>query len=228
MKEKPEKSATVRQIQRLDQVAIEEYGIPSLVLMENAGRCVFAEIQKRLRGKRDPLVCVFCGLGNNGGDGFVVARHLLNACVRTKVFLAGRPGQLKSDAAVNYHILHKLKYPVVEIKQIDWALLRDIRNADIIVDAIFGVGLNRDIVGLSRNIIEAINLHGRGVVSVDLPSGLDGTTGKIFGVCVQADETVTFALAKKGFYRRQGPKSVGKVRVADIGIPGKILRKVIN
>lgn len=218
-----QKVVTVKQIQALDKIAIEKYGVPSLVLMENAGRSVAGEVIKRIKKPDAARVCVICGLGNNAGDGFVVARHLINAGIRTKVFLVGRGSRLKQDAAVHYRILKKLKYPVQEAWLKPAALEREISRADVVVDAIFGVGLNREVLKPFSGVIEAINEKAGKVISVDIPSGLDGTTGRVYGVCVNADVTVTFTFAKQGFFKGQGPRHVGKVVVADIGIPRKLL-----
>ncbi len=222
------RSVTVRQIQSLDKIAIERYGIPSIILMENAGRAVAEEVKKSLRGKKNPRVCVVCGLGNNAGDGFVIARHLMNAGVLAKVFFVGKARQLKHDAAVNYRILKKIKYPVQEVGGRHAVLLREIAGADVVVDAIFGVGLNREIVEPFRRVIETISRKAKYVIAVDIPSGLNGTTGAIYGVCVKADKTVTFTFPKQGFLKAHGPRQSGKVVVADIGIPAQVIKKVIG
>jgi len=218
--------ATVKQIQKLDKLAIESFGVPSLSLMENAGGAVAREIINTLKGVKNPFVCVICGSGNNAGDGFVTARHLVNARIKTVVLLIGKGGQLKGDAAVNYRIFKKLKYPIKEVGAVHALPVRDIAKADIIVDAIFGVGLNRDILDPFRNIIEAINESGKKIISIDTPSGLDGTSGKIYGICVKADRTVTFSLAKTGFFKKHGPKQTGKVIVVDIGIPVQLRNRI--
>lgn len=222
------KTVSVQQIQELDRMAIEDYGIPSIVLMENAGRQVALEVIRQLKKIKKPSVCVVCGLGNNAGDGFVAARHLINRGIKTRVFLAGRGKFLKDDAAVNYQILKKLKCPIREFQRLDWTVISRIAVADVVVDAVFGVGLNREVTGFFRAVIEAINQKAKCVVSVDIPSGLDGTTGEIYGVCVRATTTVAFSFAKKGFFCRQGPRHVGKVVVADIDIPLQIIKKVIG
>lgn len=220
------KTVSVEQIQELDRLAMEDYGIPSIVLMENAGRAVAQEVMKILKGLRDPRVCVVCGLGNNAGDGFVAARHLIDRGIKTRVFLAGKEKLLKDDAAVNDQILKKLKCPMREFQRLDRSVISRIAAADVVVDAIFGVGLNREVRGLFRAVIEAINQKAKCVVSVDVPSGLDGTTGRIYGVCVKAAATVTFSFAKKGFFYRDGPQYVGRIVVADIGIPSQVIKKV--
>ena len=215
-----QKTVTVKEIQDLDKIAIEQYGIPSLVLMENAGCLVAGEVIRLVKRIKTPYVCVVCGLGNNAGDGFVVARHLWEAGIKTRVFLIGQGNRLKADAAVNYRILKKLKYDIVETRH---ALsLRDIKKADIVVDAIFGVGLNREVASPFREAIEVLNTHAKEIIAIDIPSGLDGTTGKIYGVCVKAKTTVTFSFAKKGFFKNQGLKHTGRIIVVDIGIPKKL------
>ena len=221
-------SVTVRQIQNLDQIAIERYGIPSLVLMESAGRAVAEEVKKFLRRKKCPRVCIVCGVGNNAGDGFVAARHLLNAGIGTKVFLVGKARQLKHDAAVNCRILKRMKCPIKEVVSRHAFTLQEIARADCVVDAIFGVGLDREIVEPFRSVIETINRAAKYVIAVDIPSGLDGTTGAIYGVCVNADRTMTFSFPKKGFLKGHGSRYAGKIIVADIGIPEQVKRKVLG
>lgn len=225
--------ATVAEIQRIDKIAIEKIGIPSVVLMENAGRAVAREVQRVLKGKRRPRVCVVCGLGNNAGDGFVAARYLRSVGTGTKIFLIGEGRQLKHDAAVNYQILKKIKYPIIECRGTKFCapaetIAHDIARADIVVDAIFGVGLNRQIEEPFRGVMETINREAKYVVSVDIPSGLDGTTGKVYGTCIKADVTVTFSFAKRGFFLKEGPAHAGRIVVADIGIPKELKGRVVH
>ncbi len=212
---------TTQQIQSYDRLAIERYGIPSIILMENAGRAVAEEVLRDLRRRKQSRVAVVCGMGNNAGDGFVAARHLWNAGVDTTVFLIGRQEQLKQDAAINFFILKKCGYPVRKMQTPTTLFKKYLAETDIIIDAIFGVGLNREIMEPYRGAIIAINDSRRPVVAVDIPSGLDGTTGRIFGVCIKAAKTISFSFPKKGFSRGQGPVVTGKVVVADIGIPKK-------
>lgn len=211
------KIVTVKQIQDLDRNAIERIGIPSLVLMENAGRSVAEEVLKTLKDKKK--ICVICGLGNNAGDGFVVARYLINAGKKVDIVLIGKGKNLKEDAFMNYSILKKLKYPIQEISGINKTVVQKIKAADAVVDAIFGVGLNRRVGAPFKSFIEAINAYAQKIISVDIPSGLDGTTGGTYGVCVRADKTITFTFMKKGFLLEQGPRMAGRVVVVDIGIP---------
>ena len=219
-------SVTVKQIQKLDKIAIEKYGIPSLVLMENAGRHVAMEVLRLLKKQRK--VCVVCGMGNNAGDGFVVARHLMNHGCAVDIVVIGDARNLKHDAAINYLILKKLKYPMITVRARYSALVRAIRKSDIVVDAIFGVGLNRDIENPYKNVIEVINAHAKRTVAIDAPSGLNADDGSIYGVCIKAHTTVTFTLAKKGFQKKDGPRYVGNVIVVDIGIPKKLYKLCLS
>ena len=220
----PSLAVTSRQMQRLDEKAIKGVGIPSLVLMENAGRLVAGEVRRMIPRKSRPTVTVVCGNGNNAGDGLVAARHLLEKSIKTHVVLIGKSGGLKNDAKVNYQILKKLKYPVIQAGRVTPRVSRMFREADIIVDAVFGFGLNRKIEAPFDKFIGEINASKARIVAVDIPSGLDGTTGKIWGVCVRAQRTVTFSLPKKGFYLKDGPGVTGKVVVVDIGIPKKLMK----
>jgi len=215
------KALSALEIQKLDEIAIEEIGIPSIALMENAGRSVAQEVLRRAKRFPQKSVLIFCGLGNNAGDGFVCARHLINHNIQTKIFVIGNPDHLKNDAALNYKILRNLKIPIHVIKSTVFlkTVDADFKKSKMIVDAIFGVGLNRAILDPFKSVIEKINSAKAHVISVDVPSGLDATTGKIHGVCVRAKTTVTFSFSKKGFYINEGPRQVGRIVVADIGIP---------
>lgn len=213
---------SVKQIQELDRIAIKKYGVPSLALMENAGAQVSREALKILGKKKNVLIV--CGVGNNAGDGFVAARHMINQGINVKVWLIGNAIKLREDAKINYLILKKSGCPIIR----GGCSHRDIRKSDLVVDAIFGVGLNRTIGDPVRSSIEAINKHARKILSVDIPSGLDGTTGKIYGVCIKATKTVTFSFPKKGFLISEGPRMTGKVIVVDIGIPKKLKERIVQ
>lgn len=222
------KKVTTREIQTLDRKAIDRYGVPSLALMENAGSGVAREILRVLKRVRGRRVVILCGLGNNAGDGFVAARHLLNNGINPKIYLIGRPQQLKQDAQVNYRILRNIGYPVASAGRLTKKISQDIRGAGVIVDAIFGVGLNREVGAPFRGFIEEVNRSKGKVVAVDIPSGLDGTTGKIYGVCVKASVTVSFSFPKRGFYSAGGKKYCGRISVIDIGIPIRLMRKAFS
>jgi hydroxyethylthiazole kinase-like uncharacterized protein yjeF len=215
------KTLTVREIRTLERWAIVKIGIPSLALMENAGRRSAMEVLKKLKGRSRASVVIACGAGNNGGDGFVAARYLSKRGIKLQVFLIGNPNRFKADALANYQAAKKLKIHIKPIQDAEGAFRKSLEKADIVVDALFGVGLNRPLQGPYDGIIRAINDSGAYVVAIDIPSGLDGTTGEIYGVCVKADLTVTFSYPKKGFFKRHGPAHTGRLVVADIGIPPK-------
>ncbi|MBN3033587.1 MAG: NAD(P)H-hydrate epimerase [Candidatus Saganbacteria bacterium] len=204
------KAISVRQAQAFDKFAQEKLGIPSIVLMENAGRSV----AEACAGRGE--IAVVCGTGNNGGDGFAAARHLLNAGREIKVFVIGEKTKLKNDAKINLDALVKM------LEKVRWVStakgLKDIAQAGLIVDALFGIGLNTPVAGLYRKAIEMINRSKIPVVSVDVPSGLNADTGRVMGMAVRADKTVTFVAPKKGFYKADGPLYCGEVIVRDIGI----------
>jgi hydroxyethylthiazole kinase-like uncharacterized protein yjeF len=216
-------AVTAKEMQQLDRMAIEKYGVPSLCLMENAGRAVAEAVASEAKGKKDKVV-IICGLGNNGGDGFVAARHLINQGIEAVVYVVGSYQKIKGDALVNYKILKKCRYPVKEIKKIDKKFINELQLAKVVVDALFGTGLCRQVEGLFAEVIEAINTFAEKVLAVDIPSGLNATTGEVLGCAVEADWTITFALPKKGFYENDGPDHTGKVAVVDIGIPRKIIK----
>lgn len=216
------KVVTAEEMGNLDRLASSEYGVPSLLLMENAGLRVVEVIRQhfggRLTGKR---VLIFAGRGNNGGDGLVVGRHLLNAGAEVKVFLLARPEDLRGDAAVNLGIYQKMGgklYPILEekdLQRVDIALL----YAEMAVDAIYGTGFKGAALGLAGEVIKMLGNTRVPVVAVDLPSGLEANTGRVHGPCVRATYTVTFALPKLGLYLYPGAAYVGRLVVADIGIP---------
>jgi hydroxyethylthiazole kinase-like uncharacterized protein yjeF len=222
------KTVTVKQIQKIDDLAINRYGVQSLALMETAGRLVAEEIIAQLKNNTKKHVSIFCGLGNNAGDGFVIARYLINAEIKVNIFLIGKEEGLKEDALVNYRVLEKMRCPINSCKIITKKILNSIATSDVVVDAIFGVGLSRTIENPFKNVIEAINEHAKKIIAVDIPSGLNGTTGKVYGVCINANKTVTFSFAKKGFMKNEGPSKVGKVVVVDIGIPKIVKKRVLR
>jgi NAD(P)H-hydrate epimerase len=209
----------------LDGRAINEIGIPSSVLMENAGRAVSDAVLEELPENGAGEILIVCGTGNNGGDGMVAARHLHNSGLNPQVFLLGEGAGLHGDAELNLKIAVNSGITVREVRSgRDLALLRKaIGSAFLIVDAIFGTGLSRTVEGRERAAIEEINRSGARVVSVDIPSGLDADTGKIKGVCIDADLTVTMALPKRGLLLFPGAAHAGEIQVADIGIPRFLL-----
>ena len=214
-------------MRELDRKAIEEYKIPGIILMENAGRNVAEEILKMLDDPQQAKVAILCGKGNNGGDGFVVARHLHNHSISVDVFLIARVSDIlkDGDAGTNLQILLNMKIPVKEIFDIPGvnSILKELHNYNILADALFGTGLSGDVREPFKTLIGRVNNLNKTIVSVDIPSGLDCNTGKILGVAIKATKTVTFAVAKKGFYLNDGPSYTGKVIVSDISIPRELI-----
>ncbi len=214
---------TREQARALDRRVIEEIGVPGVVLMENAGRGC-AELLLRL-GARGPVV-VCCGKGNNGGDGFVIARWLDNAGVAVRVLLFARPEELTGDAAVMHRILARSGPPVEARLDVDEAALRaELASAAWAVDALFGSGLQGPVRPPFDRIIKAINASGVRVLAVDIPSGLDADTGEPVGPTIRATHTATIAAAKKGFARPEAAAWLGEVHVIDMGAPRRVLER---
>ncbi len=213
------------EVRELDRRAIEEFGVPGVVLMENAGRGV-AEVLVGL-GCRGPVV-ICCGKGNNGGDGFVIARHLDNRSIPVRVLLFARPEDLTGDAAVNYQIIARSDLPVELYAGDFWdesALQGHLTKADWIVDALFGTGLTGSVRKPLDRVIAAINASRAHVLAVDIPSGLDCDTGQPLGPTVRAEHTVTFVAEKKGFANASAKEWIGQVHVVDIGAPRPLLQE---
>ncbi|MFA5039223.1 MAG: NAD(P)H-hydrate epimerase [Candidatus Omnitrophota bacterium] len=218
---RPMKTVTPFQMMRLDRQAQLRYGIAPLILMENAGRCAAEEASRMLGGGRAGRVVCVCGTGNNGGDGFVCARHLVNRGIRTDVFLLGSPGKLKGDARLNFLILKKMGLRIRLLKEGgDFsALRRALKKSRVVVDAIFGIGFKGRPRAWHEKAIQETNACLKPVLSLDVPSGLDPLTGRAEGACVRAQRTITFGFPKTGLFRGQGPFYSGKVLVADISLP---------
>ena len=211
------KVSSVSEMRALDRTAIEEFGIVAELLMENAGQAVYYVISKEFGVKGKSFV-IFCGLGNNGGDGFVVARKIHSSGGAVKVFVLGDPGRFKGAAKINFDIVSRLPIEVRQIESIE-AVKTEVAYCDCIVDAILGTGLTRDVAGLYHNAIELINESGKTVFSVDIPSGVHGNTGKVMGAAVKADCTVTFGLPKIGNMLFPGYDRCGKLYVSHISFP---------
>lgn len=219
-------SLTRAQVREVDRRAIEEYGLPGLVLMENAGRSA-AELLVQL-GVAGPVTIV-CGKGNNAGDGFVIARHLQIRGFEVEILLAGPAESLTGEAAVFYHVLCKAGCSMRDLSkasQADWQTALTSTSAGWIVDALLGTGLTGPAREPLATAIEAINQQRRPVFAVDLPSGLDCDTGISAGPCVRADHTGTFVARKIGFDNPVSERWTGQVHVLDIGIPRTLKRAI--
>lgn len=211
------------EVRAFDAWAINELGIAGAVLMENAGRSCAELIKEKLKGSRASKVCIFCGTGNNGGDGFVIARHLLNDNISVRVVVCGNIGKIKGDAKTNLDLLTGIEQEVeqfdINSSGLDEQVASFAEDCKIIVDAIFGTGLQGEVRGNYIKLIEAINSQGKPVVAVDIPSGLDCDTGESLGAAIEAAATVTFVAVKKGFAQNpQSAKYTGDVYVASIGV----------
>lgn len=215
------KACYAEQVRNIDRLAYEEGSIPSVVLMENAAlSCVDAVIQKfgSIQNRR---IGIFCGKGNNGGDGFAIARHLTNHGAVADVFLVCGD-EFRGDALINFEIVEKTGINIEHLYNSDM-MEYVIPSYDIVIDAIYGTGIHGEIEGLSAEIIDKINDFSKYTVSVDIPSGLNADTGEICGVCVRADMTVTFAAYKMGMFLYPGADMTGEVILSKISIPDYIL-----
>ena len=209
-----------KQMREADQAAI-ELGIPALVLMENAGRSVFREISKRWGKDETDRIIVVAGKGNNGGDGFVVARHLWNAGYDVSVYLIGRPEDVQDHARINLDAIRNMGLPVTSVTG-DLQPLREemaSRRVNLCVDALLGTGLSREVRDLTQQVIECINDNDIPVVAVDIPSGLNADSGLPMGAAVRAGLTVSFAYPKVGLVVASGSRYTGELIVSDISIP---------
>ena len=215
-------------IRSVDRAAVKGYGISGIQLMENAGAGVAGTVKEELlRRGLDPRggrVAVFCGKGNNGGDGFAAARHLANAGLAVEVFLLGAASDLRGDARANCESWKKMGGAVRVIRTVSALDRHDsfLRHSAVLVDAIFGTGLASPPKGVHASVIERINSLGKPVVSVDVPSGIDATTGAVLGVAVAASATATMAMPKIGLYVYPGKGHAGRVEVIDIGAPAAL------
>jgi NAD(P)H-hydrate epimerase len=211
---------TRQQVRDFDSWAINTAGVPGVVLMENAGRGCAEVVLAELKKCNGTKVCVFCGTGNNGGDGFVIARHLKNAGFTVKIALCGEGSKIKGDAEINYRIARNMGILIkeLELTDIEKAVKDFAGTCDLIVDAIFGTGLSGTLSGGFDKLINAVNTLKKPIVAVDIPSGLDCDTGFPLGTAIKAKATVTFAAAKKGFTNAGSAEYTGEIYIASIGI----------
>jgi hydroxyethylthiazole kinase-like uncharacterized protein yjeF len=216
------------QMREADRRAIEEVGIPSLVLMENAGRQTVAAIEAMYADLSDRHVGVLCGRGNNGGDGFVVARTLAQRGVDVSVFLIGQVADVRGDARVNLEVLGRLGLSVVEVADSQaWELhFSELSGCTLLIDAIFGTGIKGPITGLIESVIADVNAAGIPIVSIDLPSGLSADSHELLGPSIEATLTVTLAAPKLPLVLPPGEAAAGDIVIADIGIPADVLESV--
>ncbi|MBF0181797.1 MAG: NAD(P)H-hydrate dehydratase [Magnetococcales bacterium] len=220
-----EKLLTSAQMRTADRRAIEELGLPGIVLMENAGAGAASVLMSRLPNWREKPVLILAGAGNNGGDGFVIARRLLQEKGRVRVLLFGHGDALTGDARVNHQVFLRLGGQVREVTDAGGIAGLDslLAHAGVVVDALFGTGLARPVTGHIATVIEAINRANRPLLAVDLPSGVCTDTGRVLGCAIRADWTVTFAAEKLGHRLYPGAGLCGAITVVPIGIPDAFL-----
>ncbi len=213
---------TAEQMQAIDRQAIDGFGIPGITLMENAGVGIVQELQRRFPDLSRKKIFIFCGKGNNGGDGFVVARHLFNLGSEVRILLAGKLSELNGDAGINAISAHKIGIQVDELNP-DHLNRHDhkLRHCDIIIDAVFGTGLNKPVAGFMEKVIDKINQFEKFVVSVDINSGVDSESGQLMGPHVKSDLTLALACWKQSHLLHPSAGVMKETRLIDIGIPEK-------
>ena len=211
------KIVTVDEMRLMDRYAMEKLGIPEEILMENAGIAAI-NVLKNKTGIKGRKFVIFCGTGNNGGDGLVVARLILSGGGSAKVFLLGDSTKYRGAAKTNFAIITKLPIEVIKLEGAA-SVKKNIAHCDVIIDAIFGTGLDRPVAGLASDLIALINNSKKKVLSLDIPSGVNGNTGNVMGKAVKADYTVTFGLPKIGNMLYPGYELCGELFVSHISFP---------
>lgn len=210
------KLVTSGEMASIDRATIEGYGIPAMVLMERAGLAVAGRILSDFPMRK---ALILAGVGNNGGDGLVVARELSNAGLKVQVRLIGDHNRLSPECKAQLEIITRLGIPV----STTFTLMPRDLHSTVIIDAIMGTGLSREITGTAAQIIETVNSSSAPVVAVDIPSGVSSDTGQVMGIAVRAVSTVTFGLPKRGHYLHPGAEHTGRLYVEDIGFPSGLL-----
>ena len=211
------------QVRAFDSWAINTLGVPGVVLMENAGRSCAELIKKELVGIPEARVCIFCGTGNNGGDGYVIARHLLNSGFNITVVVCGDRSKIKGDAKINLDILERLGQPIEQLDvnnpDVEGNVKRFTAGADMLVDALFGTGLKGQLSDEYSLLIKSINARNCPILAVDIPSGLACDSGEPLGAAIRATFTVTFGAVKKGFVSEScAAQYTGEIFIASIGV----------
>ncbi|MFM7201811.1 MAG: NAD(P)H-hydrate dehydratase [Myxococcota bacterium] len=222
--------ADAHTMRNLDKLAIEDYAIPGVVLMENAGRATFELLRQKAGSALREGVSILCGKGNNGGDGFVVARHLHNQGIPVQIFLFARREELRGDAAINAEVAIRLGIPCTPVLEVeDWRAHRHHALAPpFCVDALLGTGLSAQVSPLFRLAIEDLNGAKRRVLAVDIPSGLDSWRGVPQGMAVRATWTATYGLAKLGLVQDPALEYVGELHVIDISLPRVLVQTPVR
>jgi len=209
------------QMRRMDEYTINSLGVPGLILMENAGRETYEYICDYLSENNiSGMIDIYCGKGNNGGDGYVVARHLFTAGYRVRLISVGHPEQLMGDAKINYQICRTYQIPLIILNTA--GQLENMEHPVLVVDALLGTGIRGAVEGLFAEVIDYINSLDIPVISVDIPSGLNGDSALIEGKCISADLTVSMALPKRAHIFYPAKLKTGQLELADIGMPAAV------
>ena len=216
------------EIPEMDRIAIEELGIPGAVLMENAARGATRIFLEHFDPPDNAHVVVLCGRGNNGGDGYVMARYLHQAGLRVTVIVLSTLDKISGDARINLSVIKQMNLEIMETPESkSWGRARRVmRNCDLVIDGIFGTGLNSPVKGFYSQVIGYVNDLGKPVMAIDIPSGLNADTGQIMGVAIKAELTVTFGFPKLGHLVFPGANLVGRLARIDIGIPESVAAQV--
>ncbi|GAB4113828.1 MAG: NAD(P)H-hydrate dehydratase [Candidatus Caldatribacteriota bacterium] len=218
------KIVSSKEMKEIDQQAILEYGIPGLILMENAGIKIFQRIKEVYPDLKSKRVVVLAGSGNNGGDSFVVARHLYNYGVRVRVMVVNSPLKFTKETKTNWEIINKMGLETILLEDFKKELIeKHLQEADLVIDGLLGTGLRGPVRGLVAEIITLVNQFKKEKIAIDVPSGLNSDQSIINGPCIQADLTITLGLPKIGLWLYPGAKYAGKVFIEDIGIPQPLL-----
>lgn len=219
------RKVTSNEMKAIDELCIKAIGIPGIVLMENAALKVIKHINSKYNN-----FTVVCGVGNNGGDGLAVARHLIVEDKNVDVFILGNLDKASKDFSTNYNILINLG---VEIQQITREedlkrISKSLDNSQMTIDSIFGTGLTRNVEGLFAKTIDILNEKSKYIISVDIPSGLNADNGEIMNKCIKANKTVTFQLPKIGLSTFNGKLNSGEIIVEQIGMPKIAIEKILG
>ncbi|MFH1678549.1 MAG: NAD(P)H-hydrate epimerase [Candidatus Omnitrophota bacterium] len=212
---------TAAEAAQIDKYAREQLGILPLVLMENAGRGIAEVVLESIN--KNSRIAIFCGRGNNAGDGFVAARHFITQGQDVDIYLIGNQGRIRNEAETNLSILKKITGRIFGIRDSESLGAINLKDYGIIIDALFGIGLKGEVEGLFKETISFINNNKNQipVAAVDIPSGMDATTGEVHGIAIRADFTITFFAKKQGLLLKEGPEYSGKIIVKDLGLPVK-------
>lgn len=211
---------SIEKAKRMDKETIDKIGIPSIVLMENAAENIFRNIVHKGNS-----FLFFCGVGNNGGDGLAVARKLFLDKKNIKVYIVGDLKKGTKEFLINYNILNNLGIDMINVDKITQDIISNIKEADLIIDSIMGVGLNRNIKGITYQLIDEINKNAKYIVSIDNPTGLNADTGKEMGIAIKSSVTFVIEVLKKGYFNLGAKEYLGEINLVNIGIPDSVKKK---